>query len=247
MVAGSLQHSDLCLSSYGLLLPASKCSFLSHLLSKFSWDVRPTYVTNYICKNCAFLDKVTFWASRWKDTILGGHYSTQFNTFAIQQFYWNHPLCLLCKSDIGLLFSLYLQIWYYNLAVGGAGGRASQPGPGVLAQPVAFPVAEPSCTPGGTGQCPNTLPPVRDSVALYRGKPSSKIHCHGVLSPLYPVSHDCTTEEAPNNQVDKMTSVYGSWSLTPVIPVHAPKLVWAQKYTPYLLKTDLASIILLSV
>lgn len=99
----------------------------------------------------------------------------------------------------------------------------------------------------GTGQCPNTLPPVRDSVALYRGKPSSKIHCHGIASPLYPVSHDCTIEEAPNTQVEKMTSVYVNRSLTPVISVHAPKLVWAQKYGPYLLKTDLASIILLSV
>ena len=112
----------------------------------------------------------------------------------------------------------------------------------MLAQPVALSVAGPFCIPRGVWQYPNTLPPVRDSVALCRGKPSGKIHCHGVTSPLYPVSHDCTAEEAPNNQVDRMTFVCVSRSLTLVTPVHAPKQVWAQKYGPYLLKTDLASI-----
>lgn len=45
------------------------------------------------------------------------------------------------------------------------------------------------------------------------------------LTPFYPVSHDCTAEEAPK-QVNKMTdSVYVSQSLTPVTPVLALRAI----------------------
>lgn len=73
--------------------------------------------------------------------------------------------CLLCKPDIGLLFFPLSANMILQLQQWGAGeglppkteGRASWPGPGVLAQPVSSPVAEPSCTPGAGAVSYNTF------------------------------------------------------------------------------------------
>ena len=145
-------------------------------------------------------------------------------------------LCLLCKPEIGLLniFPLPTNMMLRFVSRGRwrnvAGGRGF---------PSPFWCAGSACgSPGSSSSSPSssfllhplrqfrsTLPLVRYSLAS-RGKTSSKIHYHGTtVTPFYPVSPDCTAEEAPN-QVNKMTdSVYVSQSLTPVTPVLAPRAI----------------------